>query len=107
LFRHVLELNSHANSGFDGGDGSYMVNECPVAADAVRKLFAHCAQDKRGNIRYALLGDSKAASLYPGLVRTSRESGRWLFIGGNGPNGAPVPYLDSEEHPNRRLTVEA
>ena len=43
--------------------------------------------------KYAVIGDSKAASIYPGLVRTSNEGGRWLIIGGNGPNGAPVPVV--------------
>ena len=62
----------------------------------MKKLFANCAKDKRGVPKYALLGDSKAAPLYPGLVRTSTDKGRWLFIGGNGPNGAPVPLLSKD-----------
>jgi hypothetical protein len=44
-----------------------------------------------------LLGDSKAAALFPGLVRTSTKDGRWLFIGGNGPNGAPLPVVSNAQ----------
>ncbi|MEB0140848.1 MULTISPECIES: SGNH hydrolase domain-containing protein [unclassified Undibacterium] len=60
-----------------------------------KQLFGNCQQDSRGKARFALMGDSKAAALFPGLVRTSLDSGRWLFIGGNGANGAPIPLMSS------------
>jgi hypothetical protein len=41
-----------------------------------------------------MVGDSHAASLFRGLVRTSNESGRWLFIGGPGGKG-PVSTVIS------------
>lgn len=103
-FRDVVNLNASVNSGFDGGDLGNMINECGIKDDAVKNLFAICAKDIRGNVRFALMGDSKAASLYPGLIRTSGESGRWLVIGGNGPNGAPTPLLSSDPDPTRPLT---
>ncbi len=108
-FRDVVKINATLNSGADGGDEQNSIPDCGIEVDELKKLFAVCAKDKRGSVKYALLGDSKAASLYPGLVRTSTENGRWLFIGGNGPNGAPVPLLSSE--PNfsqfQRLTSTA
>lgn len=103
-FRDVIRKNIDLKSGYDGGDRGNMINECGIADDEKRKLFRVCAKDKRGNIRFALMGDSKADSMYPGLVRTSKEDGRWLFIGGNGPNGAPTPLLSSDPDPARPLT---
>lgn len=103
-FRNVVKINVSANSGSDGGDLNQMNADCGIVNDEIRKLFRMCGQDKRGNVRYALLGDSKADALYPGLVRTSNENGRWLFIGGNSPHGAPAPLLASDPDPKRPLT---
>jgi peptidoglycan/LPS O-acetylase OafA/YrhL len=93
-FRQVATIN--LKNGFEGADDGIVVNGCGIDGDE-RKLFAVCAHDPRKTERYALLGDSKAASIFGGLVRTSSERGRWLFIGGNNGNGAPVPVLSSNE----------
>lgn len=103
-FREVAKLNVSLNSEFGGDDHGNMANECNISSEEARKLFAMCARDKRGNVRFALMGDSKAHALYSGLVRSSKENGRWLFIGGNGPNGAPFPLLKSYPDPSRPLT---
>ena len=43
---------------------------------------SRCALTTLANAaRYALIGDSKAAALYGGLVRTSLPGGRWDDIG--------------------------
>src|SRR5690606_3359107 len=65
-FRRVVKMNSHADSGTDGADLGTMVNDCSVTDDATRKLYEYCVEDKRGNVRFALMGDSKAAALYAG-----------------------------------------
>lgn len=96
--RQVVLLNPAAESGNDGGSGLELLPECGVTEPALKRLFAWCLQDPRGSVRYAVIGDSKAASLFPGLVRTSQPDGRWLIIGGNGPNGVPVPlWSDAPE----------
>lgn len=105
-YRAIVKSNAAIDSGFDGGDMGYMIHECGIDEN-IRKLFRICAKDRRGNIRFALMGDSKAEALYGGLVRTSHESGRWLFIGGHGPNGAPTPLLAADPDPNRPLTHHA
>lgn len=94
-FREVAILNQA--QGDDGGDGGNSLSDCGIENQSFKMLFKECSKDKRGNVRFALLGDSKAASLYPGLVRTSNDSGRWMIIGGNGPNGAPYPLI-SDDH---------
>jgi peptidoglycan/LPS O-acetylase OafA/YrhL len=99
------------DSGHAGGAGVTLVRECGLGA-AEKPRFADCVQDPRPPIRYALLGDSKAASLFAGLVRTSTTSGRWLFIGGNGPQGTPVPVISDDEvyrahQPLTRLAVRS
>lgn len=46
--------------------------------------------------RYVLMGDSKAASLLPGLIRTNGSPDGWLFIGGNASDGAPIPLISDD-----------
>jgi peptidoglycan/LPS O-acetylase OafA/YrhL len=70
-----------------------MSYDCGINDESIKNLFAVCEKDGRGNVKYALIGDSKAQALYPGLVRTSGDQGRWLFIGGTNKHGATVPLL--------------
>ena len=95
-FRHISQINDPLITGFDGGDGNNTVAECGIADPAEKELFGKCMQDKRGNVKYALLGDSKAASLFPGLLRTSTNDGRWLIIGGTRGTAAPIPLVSSD-----------
>ena len=94
--REVIKNNPSISTGFDGGAGVLTLNECGLGS-LEKNQFANCFKDSRQPIKYALLGDSKAASIIEGLIRTSNESGRWVFIGGNGPNGAPVPVISNNE----------
>lgn len=65
--------------------------DVPVALEA---MYARCEHDSRGHPRFALLGDSKAASLAPGLLSKEAGSGDWLVIGGYMRGGStPVPLL--------------
>lgn len=91
--RTAVKINPGTASGLDGLDEENSVAACGIAKEDDRKLFGACMQDSRQPLKYAVIGDSKAASIYPGLVRTSNEAGRWMIIGGNGPNGAPVPVI--------------
>jgi peptidoglycan/LPS O-acetylase OafA/YrhL len=95
-FRTAVKINPDKDSGLDGLDEGNSIAGCGVARDEDRKLFGACLQDSRQPPKYAVIGDSKAASIYPGLVRTSNETGRWLIVGGNGPNGAPVPAISNQ-----------
>ncbi|MDH5667259.1 MAG: acyltransferase [Nitrospira sp.] len=99
--RAVAQLNIALSSGFDGGDLGLTSPGCGILDPSTAQQFGICAQDSRGNVRFALMGDSKAAALYPGLVRTSQEHGRWLFIGGNGAQGAPVPMFSTTDSRRR------
>ena len=104
--RTVININPNLESGQDGHALGRFVNECGIKNIKDKEMFAMCFQDSRQTPRYALIGDSKAAALFPGLFRTSKENGRWLFIGGNGPNGAPVPVISRNEiyHAYQKLT---
>lgn len=95
-FRQVAQLLAARSFTDAGGDQGKSIPTCGIEK-AAEMIFQNCKQDSRAAPRYALLGDSKAASLYGGLVRTSTQAGRWLFIGGTGLNGAPVPVLSSNE----------
>jgi peptidoglycan/LPS O-acetylase OafA/YrhL len=104
--RAVVKIN--IDSGWSGGDLGFSQDGCGVDGEA-KMLLANCLSDSREEPRYALLGDSKAAALYGGLARTSQVGGRWLFIGGNGPNGAPVPLISNAAPYDKyqRLTLPA
>lgn len=94
--RAVVRMNTNASLGFDGGTHTFSTNGCGLKSESEKKTFKVCAQDARQTPRFALVGDSKAEALYAGLVRTSFENGRWLFIGGNTADGAPVPVLSDK-----------
>lgn len=69
---------------------------CGLSPDSA-KSFRLCIHDKRQKPVLALLGDSKAEAIYPGLFRESDPDSRFLFIGGSGKEGAPVPVLGDDE----------
>ncbi len=94
-FRTAVKINPSKESGLDGLDEGKAIAGCGIAKEENRKLFGACMQDSRQPPKYAVIGDSKAAAIYPGLVRTSNETGRWLIVGGNGPNGTPVPVISN------------
>lgn len=56
---------------------------------AGQKDLFYCAVDTREPPRFALLGDSKAGALFPGLFRTSAPGGTWMFLG----SGEIAPLL--------------
>lgn len=93
LIRTFSTLNPLSTSGFAGGDRGNTINDCGVTNPAEKSLLPTCLRDSRETPKYALLGDSKASALFPGLIRTSSVNGRWLFIGGTGSNGAPIPLI--------------
>lgn len=97
-FRAIAQFNADLDPGNQGGAQGNTIQECGIANDD-KKYFENCLRDRRQPARYALLGDSKAAALYGGLVRTSAENKRWLFMGGHpafpGAIGA-APLLSSD-----------
>ena len=91
--RSAATMNASIKTGDVGGARTPLMRGCGTSDEELINNVAYCVIDPREPVRYALLGDSKAATLFPGLVRTSDSNGRWLFIGGNGPNGSPIPLL--------------
>lgn len=64
---------------------------CPFVPPEHRKLF-RCHVDTREPPRFALLGDSKAGALFPGVFRTSTRGGTWMAIA-SGNSGPLLPVL--------------
>ncbi len=92
--RASVTLNAVLSSGKDGGAAGNAVVGCGTSKGDAEDRFHACRRDRRGNTRYALIGDSKAEAIYPGLIRTSGPAGHWLVLGGWSPKtGAPVPLL--------------
>jgi len=105
-FREVVKINTSIATGNDGGPGVELVHDCGLS-ETDKALFFGCFKDPRGPVTYALLGDSKAGALWPGVVRTSSAAGRWLLIGDNGPGGGSVPILSDNRIFNPYRTVAA
>lgn len=85
IFREVVKINTDPSLGFDGGIPSF-VNSCnqlagPDGSDQNGKSLFTCFVDGRSPPRYALVGDSKAGALIPGLFRTSSQNNTWIFFG--------------------------
>jgi peptidoglycan/LPS O-acetylase OafA/YrhL len=59
------------------------------------KISNECKQETGKKIGYVLIGDSKAASLFSGLVQTNTSMRGWMFIGGNAKDGAPIPLISN------------
>jgi peptidoglycan/LPS O-acetylase OafA/YrhL len=95
--RLVNKININPESGYDGVAGVDLIVDCGLAnsPELDNSQFGNCLRDSRPPVRYALIGDSHAASLFRGLVRTSNEGGRWFFIGGPGGKGAVSTIVSS------------
>lgn len=96
--RRFVEMNPGISAGLLPAYQQNTVARCGLNADAAKK-FEACQSDARGDARFALLGDSKAAALAPGIFRESSPGGYWLFIGGANRWGALVPVTsDAAEY---------
>lgn len=93
--RQVNQVNLYEVSGEDGGDGGQLVQGCGLSAPSLSKFFYGCLQDKRETAKFAIIGDSHAMSLFPGLVRTSSAGNRWMAIYGPGGPQNLRPYLSN------------
>jgi peptidoglycan/LPS O-acetylase OafA/YrhL len=94
--RDFLIENSISLSGSDGGDMGFAVKGCELITGLKVNLLPDCRTDSRGNIKFAILGDSKASALFPGLIRFASSDGGWILMGGAGSQGSPVPILSDD-----------
>jgi peptidoglycan/LPS O-acetylase OafA/YrhL len=97
--RLVNKINIDPESGYDGVAGVDLIEDCGLANSPGidKSWFGTCLRDSRPPVKYALVGDSHAESIFRGLVRTSNEAGRWMFIGG--PNGKSGVSIIVSNHP--------
>jgi peptidoglycan/LPS O-acetylase OafA/YrhL len=79
--RHVAVNSSIIPRNINVEPIASIINECGLEVE-IKQLNPFCYSDSRSTIKYAMLGDSKATSLFPGVVRASSDGGgRWLMIG--------------------------
>ena len=98
IFRDiVVRSNAPIPLEINGVDNAVLNSTCGLLEKADEVKFDFCVSDIRKPLKFALVGDSKAAALFGGLIRTSSDKGRWLFIGGNGPQGPLVPVVSSSD----------
>jgi peptidoglycan/LPS O-acetylase OafA/YrhL len=91
--RRVVQVNPSIAGAPDISSLPEILSECGINDPEKQSLFLHCVRDTREEPRFALIGDSKSAVLFPGFFNTSEPGSRWMFIGGNGSFGAPVPLI--------------
>jgi peptidoglycan/LPS O-acetylase OafA/YrhL len=95
--RHIAQDGAAVRSTADaGGAGIQMDGDCGLAAADIPKVY-HCLSDSREKPIFALIGDSKALALLPGLIRTSTQGSRWLSINGITPATKDSPIKDRDE----------
>ena len=97
LPREFLKSNQVSISAYDGGDMGETTAGCGPNKSELDSTFSICTKDRREEPKYVLLGDSKALALFPALVRTSHQGGRWALVGGNGLQGPVAPILSTEK----------
>lgn len=93
--RPLNRLDQFELSGEDGGNAGFQEDGCGLLDSSLDNFFASCLKDKRDIAKLALIGDSHATSLWPGLIRTSLPSYRWLTINGPGGPKNMRPYLSN------------
>lgn len=78
-FLKINKYNFETPATFNNWDGLFQEAHSfqPVKFNKTFKYYYY--KDTRDNPSYVLIGDSKARSLYPSLIRNS-TSNRWLFI---------------------------
>lgn len=91
-FRHVPTIDPK-QFGTVAGNKRYITKGCGIQDAKEAALFAFCISDKRGKPRFALIGDSKAEALFPGVFMESSPKERWLFIGGTDKQGTVFPVI--------------
>jgi hypothetical protein len=84
--RRVASQNPAFLSGAAGGAGPDAIGQCYAKPD-LKPHIDGCLMDDREAPVYALIGDSKAGALAPGVFRTSTAGGRWLYMGNNDGKG--------------------
>lgn len=95
--RRVVQLNAAISPARLSDYQGTLVSRCGLDVNTAKR-FAQCQSDARGAAKFALLGDSKAAALAPGIFRETTSNGYWLFIGGANAQGtAPVPVISDAD----------
>ena len=98
--RHPNMMSADPLSMVLGKDKDSLLKKCSISEQIPSHL--DCFEDIRGNVQYAMLGDSKAEALFYGLTQVSSEKGRWLLVDGVHPppiNAAldNPSYIDSKK----------
>jgi peptidoglycan/LPS O-acetylase OafA/YrhL len=84
-----------------------VVGQCGLTRSERHGIGA-CLSDSRQPPVYAMVGDSKALALFPGVFDASRPNGRWLLMAGVGPAAVPAVKADAPAlaaNPNIRVVV--
>jgi hypothetical protein len=96
----------------NGADRHQLEAECLIGPDS-RALFEWCMRDRKARISYAVLGDSKAESLFFGLARETTGPNGWRLLGAvhhvNGEDAAvnQAAYRSIEQDPDLKVVVFA
>lgn len=98
--RSVVAINPRLRSGDAGGAGPAVIDQC-YENPARPPITDGCEMDSRETPVFALIGDSKAGALAPGVFRTSSAGGRWVYMGNNRAKGGylSATLISQTEYP--------
>jgi peptidoglycan/LPS O-acetylase OafA/YrhL len=95
-FREVVKINFTHASGDEFSTDDAFIKKCQLKNETTNNTYQNCLFDSREQALYALLGDSKSGAIFSAVVQASKEHERWMFVGGFGPDGVPVPYASPD-----------
>jgi peptidoglycan/LPS O-acetylase OafA/YrhL len=103
------EFQKIIDTQLDGGiDDSLITDGCAFKPNhATRSLYANCFHQTNKRLKFAMVGDSKAATLIPGVIRQSQDQYGWVFIGGSDKDGQAPRNTLSEYYGTSDITVNA
>lgn len=84
--RMVVTRNPAYVTDNAGGAGPFALSGCDLPKNRFPRVDG-CLMDTRTAPGYALIGDSKAGALAPGIFRVSEGRGSWLYMGNNDGKG--------------------
>lgn len=103
--RHVVQRNVTLANAYEGGFGVELAYGCDELLPGLNYPAHYCIRARDQRPRFAVIGDSKAGAVISGLMRHSSADGRWLYVGGNANDGAPIGVLSDAEIYARHRTL--
>lgn len=99
----MAKINSPTYYGSVPDDRHYLREDCDLP------ISIRCMRDSRGDAQFAIIGDSKALALSPGVFIESTAGKRWMFLGSSRSGDTSlVPVItDSPIYARNQMPIKA